>query len=178
LGHAATVFANYDVKEALHMCEKMYEGQYIERFCFLGAMMEYTHMNLPRAPSYEFGPREDLRYPCNWYEEKFQGACAQLHVSYLFYEKKYSFEELFSYCGIYTGQARMDCQDELGFISGSVTGADGSRMVSLCKRSLGFEDACMMGIVRYFDTTGKSEISRQYCSYIQDARLREMCSYE
>lgn len=82
LGHGLTAWANYDLKEALRLCNKITENERYQNECWRGVFMEnIIGTERPHRANYDY-LGEDAMYPCNGnvFEEKYLPACYQFSV--------------------------------------------------------------------------------------------------
>ncbi len=169
LGHGLTIFYEYDVFEAVKICEQ-FELGWEQISCSKGIFMQ----NMVDYVANDGGnfDENDIYYPCNKLEEKWTPQCYHYHSTYILKEKMYSVINSFDTCdGIVPEQYIVYCYHGLGRQLEQNTEGNVGNAIQLCeagKQSIYYSD-CLRGLVMTV-VNGNTDPTNgfKYCQFLPE----------
>lgn len=145
VGHGLMVAYNYDALTAINRCYE-FEDDFAQRSCAEGAFMENAQRYSKNLGTLD---ENDLLFPCNVLEEKFEGACYHYHAIYLLNKVNLSIEDAFEQCEKNKNEMHVKhCYYGIGIMSTFYSNYDNDKILLDCQKgNLDYSTYCFAGAI-------------------------------
>ncbi len=175
LGHASATLADFDIPKALSMCDKFFTTPNEQMHCGLGVFMEY--FNTYRSTLFPKTRNEKaLLHMCDSYPTIYKTGCVELSLTYITDEYMYSIQNLIAVCRTH-GEAMVveRCLYGVGAIAAKQYLSNGIDPVPVCVGISDYYDACMVGILRTYQSVNQSWRAAPLCSLLKEVESKHTC---
>lgn len=179
VGHAFLVVADYDVFEAVDLCERLVGSYQMGlRHCLNGVFMENAHGDHdgfipPLHPHVSF---TDLLYPCNAVNENQKAACYSNQVGWWLQAFFFDLEKTVEYCENVPVEYQEQCADNAGRVIATVVDNDPDDLIYFCGLMQGDLPAvCLTSIAGAISAQGDVEHGQAICKLHTDLEFERKC---
>ena len=172
LGHAILYTIDYDLPNALRGCDLL-PTRYARESCYIGVFTENVIAEDKEKRNLK---EDDVFYPCNAIDRKYQQMCYKDHTKVLIHRGMTDQEVAEACAGL--PEFKEECFEGLGRdISTDFREGGRERAQKACEESSeGFEASCIAGhVYALLDNTGDGSFGFRFCESLKDPKNQQTC---
>ncbi len=174
IGHGLTAFFDYEIYNALELCDQLNRGQ---RSCYSGVFMENIVGSLAEGHKTKY-LNDDPQYPCSAVDDKYKTDCYFFQTARMKELLKGNYTLISQACGEAPAEYQLFCFESMGRDISGDNNENPEKSIALCQTAPpgGNRISCLKGAVQdtLWDPSGQDN-AMHFCHLLTDPDEKTMC---